>query len=76
MCRVIGAAGISVWQCAVCGKQSTGKGDIKRHVEASHLEHPGITCNICGKVSKTRNALRNHIYMAHNNKIRVVGDIV
>ena len=59
--------GTRLWSCVVCGKTGR-KNDVIRHVEALHLDHPGITCPHCGKVSKTRNALRNHIYSAHNLK--------
>jgi len=49
------------WMCGVCGKASSMKGQIKRHIEANHIEnHPGIKCNLCGRTSKTRNALNQH----------------
>ena len=47
--------------CAVCGRQSTFKGNIKKHIESQHItDHPGISCEICGVTAPTRNALRKH----------------
>jgi len=57
-----------VWECLSCGKIMSGKNDMSRHVESTHIEFPGVCCHICGKHSKTRNALRNHIYAIHNDK--------
>ena len=60
--------GSKCWECLNCGKTCTGKNDMTRHVESTHIDSPGIACHFCGKVSKTRNALRNHIYSVHNDK--------
>jgi uncharacterized C2H2 Zn-finger protein len=56
--------GTRLWSCVVCGKTGR-KNDVIRHVEALHLNHPGIACPECGKISKTRNSLRNHVYSVH-----------
>ena len=59
--------GHKVWECLTCGKMMSGKNDMSRHVESTHIEFPGVSCHLCGKQSKTRNALRNHIYAVHND---------
>ena len=54
------------WVCSVCGKESRGKTDITRHIDAHHIEnHPGYTCHLCGIVSKSRETLRKHVSRMH-----------
>jgi len=54
------------WHCTVCGKASTLKTDVRRHVEAMHIEdHPGLSCEICGVVVKSRHALMRHKSAKH-----------
>ena len=53
------------WQCLDCHKEYRQKGDLSRHVESSHIDHPGCECSICGKILKTRDSLRNHYYQNH-----------
>ena len=45
--------------CKVCGKEGQAT-DIKRHIEASHLEGVSVPCNPCDKILRTREALRKH----------------
>ena len=45
--------------CKVCGKEGQAT-DIKRHIEASHLEGVSVPCNLCDKILRTREALRKH----------------
>ena len=51
-------------RCNVCGKEGF-VGDIKRHIEANHVEGLEIPCNYCDKTFKSRNSLRNHISREH-----------
>ena len=54
------------WVCSVCFKESTGKTNITRHIEAMHIEnHPGYCCDYCNYSTKSRDALRQHINKAH-----------
>lgn len=53
------------WRCSQCGKKSVGKTDITRHIEATHLDHPGFSCDLCGETVRTRNALRQHRTLRH-----------
>ena len=45
--------------CKVCGKEEQAT-DLKRHIEASHLEEVSVPCNHCDKILRTREALRKH----------------
>ena len=51
-------------QCKVCGKEGRAT-DIKRHIEANHLEGVSIPCNQCDKIFRSRNALRCHVSRNH-----------
>jgi len=57
--------GLSVWTCTVCSKETTRKHDLKRHVEATHVMHPGVACEVCGHMCKTRDSLRHHFSAVH-----------
>jgi len=58
------ADGRSVWRCLDCGKDFK-KGDASRHIEAYHVDYPGLTCDICFKVLKNRESLRSHMKHVH-----------
>ena len=51
--------------CKVCGKEGVAT-DIKRHIEAYHLEGVAIPCSLCDKILRSRNALRHHVSKDHN----------
>ena len=55
----------SVWRCLDCGKEYKLKGDTSRHVEAHHIDHPGLECSVCGRIYKTRESLRGHMNQSH-----------
>ena len=56
----------NTWYCSICGKTSTNKRDLKRHIESLHIEnHPGYTCDYCGEVKKSENAMRLHKKCKH-----------
>jgi len=57
--------GRKIWRCLECHKESHLKTDISRHVEASHISHPGFDCQFCFKNCKTRDALRCHVNKYH-----------
>jgi len=55
-----------LWHCSICGKTSSGKTDISRHIEGTHIvNHPGFQCDVCGEKQKSRNALRIHKSSKH-----------
>jgi len=59
--------GRSSWRCMDCGKDYNSKADASRHVEAHHVNHPGLACNICLKILKNRESLRSHMTNVHKN---------
>ena len=63
--------GRSVWKCLDCGKEYKLKGDTSRHVEAHHIDHPGLECNLCGRILKTRESLRGHMNTTHKNLLKL-----
>ena len=54
--------------CKVCGKEGRSI-DIKRHIEAHHLQGVSIPCNQCDKTSRSRDSLRKHVSKHHNKQI-------
>ena len=52
MLKVPEELGGLVWKCTDCGKQFKLKGDLGCHVEAYHIDHPGLACETCGKLLK------------------------
>ena len=57
---------IKAYICQLCGKEGR-KCDIKRHVEANHLEGITIPCSLCEKTFASRNSLRRHKLHFHEN---------
>ena len=50
--------------CKVCGKEGMGN-DIKKHIEANHLEGVSIPCNFCERTFRSRKSLREHNLKYH-----------
>ena len=50
--------------CKVCGKEGQDT-DIKRHIEAIHLEGISIPCNLCDKTCRSRLGLIKHTTRFH-----------
>ena len=50
--------------CKVCGKEGM-RNDIRRHIEANHLEGLSFPCNLCEKICRSRNAQRQHKQIHH-----------
>ena len=46
--------------CKVCGKEGDNSMNMKRHIEANHLEGISIPCNLCEKTARSRQALIMH----------------
>ena len=46
------------------GKEETNN-DVKRHIEAQHLEGIFLPCNSCEETFKTRRALSYHLTKDH-----------
>ena len=63
------ANGLQKYRCGVCGKEGTHRGDLKKHIEANHLEGVSIPCNSCEKTFRSRASLTMHNHNHHNHKI-------
>ena len=57
--------GKAVYECKVCGKQALHKGDMRKHIEANHLEGVLVSCSKCEKTFRSRNSLAVHTYSNH-----------
>ena len=50
------------YRCKECGKESFYSNDIRKHIEATHLEGVSIPCSQCEKTFRSRNLLAVHIH--------------
>ena len=57
--------GKTVYECKVCGKQALHKGDMRKHIEANHLEGVLVSCSKCEKTFRSRNSLAVHTSSVH-----------
>jgi len=56
--------GPTAWVCTDCGKQASQRTDLKKHIEAAHL-NLYLPCELCGTVFKTRHHRQSHMRTAH-----------
>ena len=56
------------FQCLDCLHTSKTKQNLAVHIEANHVDHPGVACMVCGKPCTTRDALRKHMVRYHSAK--------
>ena len=59
------ANGKTIFRCKTCGKEAPHSNDIKKHIEANHMEGISIPCNLCEKTFRSRNALAQHKHYIH-----------
>ena len=59
------ANGKTRYRCKECGKESSYSNDIRKHIEATHLEGVSIPCSQCEKTFRSRNSLAVHIHRTH-----------
>ena len=52
--------GKTTYKCKVCGKEAFHKNDLRKHIEANHLEGVTLPCSACGKMFRSRARLRKH----------------
>ena len=57
--------GKAAFECKVCGKQALHKGNMRKHIEANHLEGVLVSCSKCEKTFRSRNSLAVHIHSLH-----------
>ena len=55
---------LPLYRCKVCGKEAI-IGDLKKHIEANHLEGVSIPCSFCEKTFRSRASLAMHIRRNH-----------
>ena len=63
----VAANGKKMFVCKVCGKQGDHEMNMKRHIEANHLEGVSIPCNLCEKTARSRHALIMHMRNNHTD---------
>ena len=63
----LAANGKKMFACKVCGKQGDHEMNMKRHIEANHLEGVSIPCNLCEKTARSRQALYMHMNRNHKD---------
>ena len=56
--------GLLLYRCKSCGKEGINN-DVKRHIEAKHMEGIVIPCNSYEKIFRTRRAWTNHLTKDH-----------
>ena len=52
------------YTCKVCGKEGM-RNDLRKHIEANHLEGVCIPCNFCERTFRSRKSLREHNLKDH-----------
>ena len=55
--------GTSNFMCTKCGKITSEKGNMKKHIISVHISKEydeSKECNLCGKIFKNRNSLATH----------------
>ena len=57
---------LPLYRCMVCGKEATNS-DLKKHIEAYHLEGVSIPCNFCEKTFRSRDAKGQHTRIYHKS---------
>jgi uncharacterized Zn-finger protein len=55
--------------CLACGKQSKQSSDLRKHIEAVHLEL-AIACPVsgCNNIARTRYLLQRHLREKHSDR--------
>ena len=52
------------WECLECGKRSSQRSDLRKHIEDMHLNLK-LPCDICGDTFKSRHHRNNHMRNRH-----------
>ena len=56
-----------IYACVVCGKEDKYS-NIKRHIEAKHIEGISIPCSFCERIFKSRRLLKEHNTIQHDKQ--------
>jgi len=65
MVAVVSCTGGRTWSCKDCGYMTRKTSSIKEHIEAKHIDNPGVVCSLCKQFCPNRKSLRNHTYKRH-----------
>ena len=49
-----------LWSCTQCGKTNKDQSNLRKHIEAKHIEGVSHSCDQCGKQFRSKNALYDH----------------
>ena len=60
------AHGQLLYKCVLCGKEAIS-GDLKKHIEANHLEGITIPCDFCEKTFRSRDSFGKHLRHFHKS---------
>ena len=60
--------GNPIYKCTLCGKEAENS-NLKKHIEANHLEGISVPCNLCEKTFRTRYSLAVHKHSYHRGNI-------
>jgi len=56
--------GTNIWECLACGKTASQRTDLKKHIEAHHL-NLCLPCDQCESVFSSRHVRQHHIRNMH-----------
>ena len=60
------ANGLPLYKCVPCGKEAIS-GDLKKHIEANHIEGISIPCDFCEKTFRSRDSFGKHLRHFHKS---------
>ena len=61
----VGTSRNPFYKCTLCGKEAE-KNNLRKHIEANHMEGISLPCNQCGKTFRSRGSLAYHKYCSHH----------
>ena len=61
----VGACRNPLYKCTLCGKEAE-KNNLRKHIEANHMEGISLPCNQCEKTFRSRGSLAQHKHCLHN----------
>ena len=56
-----------IYKCKACGKEDVNS-NLKKHIEAHHLDGVSLHCSFCEKTFRTRETLKQHKNVKHHTK--------
>ena len=61
----VGTSRNPFYKCTLCGKEAE-KNNLRKHIEANHMEGISLPCNQCEKTFRSRGSLAQHKYHSHH----------